>query len=74
MERNINSREVYDRFMTTIYGRTESCEDAPHFWKSDDYIIVSIPDDVEDPDDYMHLMHLEVFLGNGCEKKNYQQP
>jgi len=55
-------------------GEYQSCDDVLHFWKSDDYIIVSIPEAVEDPDDYMHLMHLEVNLGNGCERKTINNP
>jgi len=46
------------------------CDEGELSWKSDDYVIVEIPDSYEGcHEDYLAGMHMEINLGQMCERK-----
>lgn len=50
------------------YQIVDDLEEPSHPWKSDDLVALHIPEDVEDPDEWAHQVHLEVNLGESCER------
>lgn len=59
-------------FMVYPDGDYFDCDeyDEHPSWKSDDFYILEIPEDVEDPEDYIEEHLLAVDLGSSCEKRN----